>query len=277
VYGLDFETVHRKYLVYDIQKRLGKIRNCVGHVTILLFSRIAFELCALHITTFANARVMRPGGAFGAITAPRKHGCQTPTPRSFQISLQTRGPAVGHFRTVSTLRPFRPSSKLQQQHDPLRILLCGSDEFSVASLEGLNRIHQERPKVIKSIDVLCKEDQRTGRGLENISQGMPLCIAIQIGLTHDSTNQECSNQIIVSLSSASVIQKLECMLGAMDTRGKRLTLADIRAARYQSYCGRLLWTIYSRVADRSLQIWWLKCTSIGTSRVGNAQFEAVKY
>lgn len=58
-----------------------------------------------------------------------------------------------------------------RQLDPLRILYCGSDEFSAVSLRAVYEEHRNHPEVIKSIDVVCKPDKRTGRGLKKTRQG----------------------------------------------------------------------------------------------------------
>lgn len=53
---------------------------------------------------------------------------------------------------------------------PLRILFCGSDHFSVASLRALHQEHISNRSLIGSIDVLCLKDQRTGRSLRTIKE-----------------------------------------------------------------------------------------------------------
>lgn len=55
--------------------------------------------------------------------------------------------------------------------DPLRVLYCGSDEFSAVSLRAVHEEHCKHPELIKSIDVVCRPDKRTGRGLKEIRQG----------------------------------------------------------------------------------------------------------
>lgn len=55
--------------------------------------------------------------------------------------------------------------------DPLRILFCGSDEFSCASLEALHSEHLQNPSLVRSIDVVVRPGKRTGRGLKEIRQG----------------------------------------------------------------------------------------------------------
>lgn len=55
--------------------------------------------------------------------------------------------------------------------DPLRILFCGSDEFSSASLRALHDEHIQRPDAIAGIDVVCRPGKRTGRGLKTIREG----------------------------------------------------------------------------------------------------------
>ena len=62
--------------------------------------------------------------------------------------------------------------------DPLRILFCGSDELSVASLRTLHREHVERPGSIASIDVVSRPGKRVGRGLKSIRQ-LPITTAAE--------------------------------------------------------------------------------------------------
>ncbi|KAF8248302.1 hypothetical protein K440DRAFT_626100 [Wilcoxina mikolae CBS 423.85] len=56
---------------------------------------------------------------------------------------------------------------------PLRILFAGSDDFSIVSLNALHREHVNRPSLIASIDVLCREDGRTGRKRDILKEGSP--------------------------------------------------------------------------------------------------------
>ena len=57
------------------------------------------------------------------------------------------------------------------QHDPLRVLFCGADDFSIYSLKALNKIRKENPDKVASIDVVCRKDKRVGRGLKQIREG----------------------------------------------------------------------------------------------------------
>lgn len=61
-----------------------------------------------------------------------------------------------------------------KSYDPLRILFCGADEFSIASLKALHGEHLRRPDRIASIDVVCRPGKRVGRGLKNIREGREL-------------------------------------------------------------------------------------------------------
>lgn len=55
---------------------------------------------------------------------------------------------------------------------PLRILFCGSDEFSSGSLQALYQEQQRDPAGIKSIDVLCRPSKRVQRDGKSIREGM---------------------------------------------------------------------------------------------------------
>ena len=70
------------------------------------------------------------------------------------------------------------SQSTKTRHDPLRILFCGSDAFSIASLKALFKEHELDPSVIASIDVVCRPPKATGRGLKAIRQGTSTSQAI---------------------------------------------------------------------------------------------------
>ncbi|KAF2471596.1 methionyl-tRNA formyltransferase [Lindgomyces ingoldianus] len=76
------------------------------------------------------------------------------------------------WRLPSPVRPFsglncRPYSSTKHV-EPLRILFCGSDQFSIASLSKLNKAKNKDPLLIESIDVVHRPGKRTGRGLKTI-------------------------------------------------------------------------------------------------------------
>jgi methionyl-tRNA formyltransferase len=55
--------------------------------------------------------------------------------------------------------------------DPLRILFCGSDDFSIAALKALHAEQLRAPQSIESIDIVCRPAKRVGRGLKQIREG----------------------------------------------------------------------------------------------------------
>jgi hypothetical protein len=66
---------------------------------------------------------------------------------------------------------LRLSSTSTKHHDPLRVLFCGADAFSIYSLRALHKLQQAHPEKIASIDVVCRPDKRVGRGLKKIQEG----------------------------------------------------------------------------------------------------------
>ncbi|KAH7355605.1 formyl transferase [Pyrenochaeta sp. MPI-SDFR-AT-0127] len=54
--------------------------------------------------------------------------------------------------------------------DPLRILFCGSDAFSIASLRALANAKHHVPGLIDSIDVVHRPAKPTGRGLKTLRE-----------------------------------------------------------------------------------------------------------
>lgn len=61
---------------------------------------------------------------------------------------------------------------LKTNIEPLRILFCGSDAFSIASLQKLHNQHQIDKSLISSIDVVCRPGKPVGRGLKKIRHGI---------------------------------------------------------------------------------------------------------
>ena len=56
--------------------------------------------------------------------------------------------------------------------DPLKILFCGSDEFSIASLEALSQERKASPNLIASIDVACRPAKPVQRNLRALREGI---------------------------------------------------------------------------------------------------------
>lgn len=68
---------------------------------------------------------------------------------------------------------------------PLRILFCGSDDVSAASLQALCDEQNRHPSSIASIDVLCRPGKPYGRGLKKIREVPLVATAQSLGLrTH---------------------------------------------------------------------------------------------
>lgn len=87
---------------------------------------------------------------------------------------------LSSIRSFSLKRPYIFQCRRylhEKQCDPLRILFCGSDNFSAASLEALDDDRRSNASsIIKSIDVVCRPGKRTGRGLKTIRNGMVVLV-----------------------------------------------------------------------------------------------------
>jgi hypothetical protein len=71
---------------------------------------------------------------------------------------------------TSSSRPAQ-QRRLGRISKQLRILFCGSDEFSCASLRALHQLQQDRPRLIRSIDVMVRPGKPSGRSLKTIREG----------------------------------------------------------------------------------------------------------
>lgn len=89
-------------------------------------------------------------------------------------------------RVKSTL-PFQPikfshNGYAKLASEPLRILFCGSDDFSAASLRALHALQQSDPSLVESIDVLVRPGKPVGRGRKHIHVGPLHRLAVELGL-----------------------------------------------------------------------------------------------
>ncbi|KAF7543248.1 hypothetical protein G7Z17_g10893 [Cylindrodendrum hubeiense] len=66
--------------------------------------------------------------------------------------------------------------------DPLRILFCGSDEFSCISLKAVYEEKNQNKKLIESLDVMVLPPKRVGRGYKNIREVPCKVLAEELGL-----------------------------------------------------------------------------------------------
>ncbi|KAH8670836.1 hypothetical protein BX600DRAFT_495656 [Xylariales sp. PMI_506] len=103
-----------------------------------------------------------------------------------------------------TTRDEAPTSR--KRSDPLRILFCGSDEFSSASLLALYAEHEKNPGLIESIDVVIRPGKPTGRGYKKILHPPIRDVAIKLGLpiherdTFTGWNMPPSTNLIIAVS-----------------------------------------------------------------------------
>ncbi|AEO63546.1 uncharacterized protein THITE_2108965 [Thermothielavioides terrestris NRRL 8126] len=78
------------------------------------------------------------------------------------------------LRTAARRVPWATRySTVSKTSDPLRVLFCGSDEFSCASLQALYDEQKQNSELIRSIDVLVRPAKPTGRG-NRIMKDVPL-------------------------------------------------------------------------------------------------------
>lgn len=94
-----------------------------------------------------------------------------------------RLPAPVRSFLVSNSRRY--SSNVTKNAESLRILFCGSDEFSIASLRALSKASQEVPELVESIDVVHRPAKPTGRGLKTLREGsFMLSVLLDTSIDH---------------------------------------------------------------------------------------------
>ncbi|KAK1543194.1 formyl transferase [Colletotrichum paranaense] len=66
--------------------------------------------------------------------------------------------------------------------DPLRILFCGSDNFSCAALTALTAERKRNPELIESLEVVVRPSKPSGRGMKNVREVPLKTLAQQLSL-----------------------------------------------------------------------------------------------
>lgn len=92
-----------------------------------------------------------------------------PRPLLFTCSLKRTGQTRSYVSQVTS--------------EPLRILFCGSDDFSIASLRALYKVHKRDKALIESIDVVCRPAKPVGRGFKKTREVPISLIAKDLALS----------------------------------------------------------------------------------------------
>ncbi|KAI1468071.1 Formyltransferase [Daldinia caldariorum] len=107
-----------------------------------------------------NARLLQSD-----ITATPRPATRKPVQlsRIYNACLQMRRYSSSVATTTATPLVEEVRSKAKRS-GPLHILFCGSDEFSCAALEALDKERRRNPELIQSITVVARPTKMTGRG-----------------------------------------------------------------------------------------------------------------
>ncbi|KAF1849588.1 Formyltransferase [Cucurbitaria berberidis CBS 394.84] len=81
-----------------------------------------------------------------------------------------RLPASVRSLVLPTCHRYSSTVASSRIPEPLRILFCGSDEFSIASLRALNGVKHDAPQLIDSIHVVHRPAKPAGRGLRTLRE-----------------------------------------------------------------------------------------------------------
>lgn len=76
------------------------------------------------------------------------------------------GRSIPRHRLFTTTAPSRTKTSA-----PLRILFCGSEEFSCESLAALHSEHVANSRLVEALDVMVRPAKKTGRGLKQLRHG----------------------------------------------------------------------------------------------------------
>lgn len=102
-------------------------------------------------------------------TIPKSHGSwlyktrHFPSCRLFSVSVYHLNNQSVNNNNITT------ASSSSQNHEPLKIAFCGSDNFSIYSFKALLKYASENPSHINSIDLITRLPKASGRGRKNIT------------------------------------------------------------------------------------------------------------
>lgn len=138
-----------------------------------------------------------PDSAELALCAPAPVACGSCTLHLFILAFLLQTPSMLLFRVRNDVAPlifptrsnfkFLPRGVKKQyttaaSTEPLRVLFCGSDAFSIASLRAVHDEKLNRPDLIASLDVVHRPGKRTGRGLKVVREVPIKAAAEELGL-----------------------------------------------------------------------------------------------
>lgn len=78
---------------------------------------------------------------------------------------------AGPLRAAPGWRHRRGFASAVRPPRSLRLLFCGSDDFSIHALRALHREHVSDSRLIEALHVVHRPGKRTGRGLKQIREG----------------------------------------------------------------------------------------------------------
>lgn len=183
------------------------IRRCTLPAT---RQRLPETICRLAMTSrerydaepYREPRTWPIVTVIGGEDAPR-HGDRNMAVSQGAASSEPMADRLLHLRTMlwrlpgsirslllSSRRHYVPPSCSASLSSPLRILFCGSDDFSVASLRAVVDAKRRVPQLIDSVQVLHRPAKPSGRGLKTLREGRHACpCATSRPLTQYSTYQ----------------------------------------------------------------------------------------
>ncbi|KAH7262086.1 formyl transferase [Fusarium tricinctum] len=85
-------------------------------------------------------------------------------------------------RTIPQWQRCFSQTTTRYSSDPLRILFCGSDDFSCASLKAVHEEYARNKKLIESLDVMVLPPKRMGRGFKTLREVPCKLLAEDLGL-----------------------------------------------------------------------------------------------
>ncbi|KAF3034232.1 Methionyl-tRNA formyltransferase [Didymella heteroderae] len=130
----------------------------------------------------------------------------------WRLPAPVRALLVSNSQFLPLHRPVRPnrtrchSTASGKRADPLRILFCGSDAFSIRSLLALNKARQHSPTLIDAIHVAHRPAKPTGRGLKVLrevpiaSTASSLCLPTSVFDTFTGYTPPFPYNLVVAVS-----------------------------------------------------------------------------
>ncbi|KAK9450382.1 formyl transferase [Limtongia smithiae] len=189
----------------------------------------------------------------------------SPSPVAFIRDSILRSALRSHHRQFT--RSFKCTAHTPR---PLRIILFGSDEFSIASLTHLYQLQRKKPDVIASIDVGARLPKAAGRGRKDIVEVPLLDVARDLELPcHEAETDDDFHDLAAQNYDIAIAVSYGKLIPAYFLRSLPLGGINLHPSFLPRHSGAapIQWAIYSNDLETGVTVQTLHPTKFDKGRI----------